>query len=474
MMQTLDWSDLTWFDAFNALCAQLAREYPFTQWKGIDWDALGARIAPRVAHAQAAQSPRAYYLALRELVYAIPDARMQLWGDDLGLRLEQIGGSFGLILARLDDDRILVSAVKPARPAAGAGISIGAQVMTWDNLPIDTALARTSILWAEHPPATHALYQMQQLRLLTRAPIGTTIRVTFRNAERGTETIPLVAENDQFELFQQTALAPIQPPGHTVIGKILPSGIGVLTLDSLAPNHPRIYERFQKLLREFIAQRVIGIVLDLRQCGDGDDMLAASLAGFFHRQPIFYAARADAANAFALDWRDPHTPLRILPQPIYYDGPVAALIGARTSGAAEGLARGIQRAHHGTLVGSCASSGTLSGALHLHTHQVQLPGGYLIEFPTARELNQDGVIQIESNRFGVGGVVPNVRVPLNQETWAQQSLENRDVELAYAVYALTNTARQMTMPKPQAQVAHAHPRWLPDIKTSRWVWQAQP
>jgi carboxyl-terminal processing protease len=461
-----DLSNLTLSESFNALCAQLAREYPFTAWKGIDWDALAARYASRIARAEQEQSARDYYRALREFVYAIPDARMQLWGNDGGSRHAHIGGGFGLALTRLDDGRVLICDVLKNSPAARANIRIGAQILAWNDLPIHAALTRTPIVWAERPPATRALREIQQCRLLTRAPIGASARVTCCNPRDHAQTVELIAEDDAMELFRRTALVATQPTSGAVVGKILPSGIGLITLHALAPDSSRIYFRFRNILRDFIQQRVVGVVIDLRRCDDGDDALAATLAGFFRRTPIFYAALArldEATQTFSLDWRDSEMPLRIMPQRICYEGPVAAIIGARTSGAAEGLARGIQRAQHGTLVGFGASSGMFSGAMRLRAGEAQMPGGYIVAFPTTRGLNQDGVIQIEGNRFGEGGLAPDVRVPFDEETFAQVFIEGRDVALTYAVFTLTNAARQIAAREQAArrQVVRVRERCLP-------------
>ena len=47
-----DFTDLSYTDAFEALFEKASREYPFTQEKDIDWQALHDEFAPRVAQAQ--------------------------------------------------------------------------------------------------------------------------------------------------------------------------------------------------------------------------------------------------------------------------------------------------------------------------------------------------------------------------------------------------------------------------------------
>jgi len=467
----IDLSNLTPSESFRALCAHLARAYPFTAWKGIDWNALSARWMPRLARAEAEQSADQYYLALREFVYAIPDARLQLWGDDGGLQRACIGGSFGFVLARLDDGRVVVSFVREASSAARAGIRVGTSVLAWNDLPIDDAIAQTPVIWAERPPATRAIREIQQRRLLTRAPSGTIARITCADA-----SVELVAEDDRMELWYQSALVALPPPSDAVFGKVMPSGVGLITLGALSRHASRrVLDRTQALLRDFIRQRVIGIVLDLRQCDDGDNALAAAVASFFHPKPIFFAALAkwdSATRTFTFDLHDSQTPLRTQhASSVCYTGPVVALIGPRTSGAAEGLARAIQRAPNGMLIGLGATGGSFSGARDLPMGEAQLPGGYVITFPTTGGLNQDGVVWIEGNRFGEGGVTPNVRVPLNDDTFVQTFVEGRDLELTYAVYTLTNRARdaQRATPVETRRVVSSPARqrrlaWIP-----RWV-----
>jgi hypothetical protein len=58
-----DLSALTWTHAFRKLNQKLAREYAFTEWKGIDWAALRHKYEPRVARAEASGDIERYYLS---------------------------------------------------------------------------------------------------------------------------------------------------------------------------------------------------------------------------------------------------------------------------------------------------------------------------------------------------------------------------------------------------------------------------
>src|SRR3990172_2155669 len=58
-----DFSDLDYSDAFESLFAKVSQEYPFTQEKAIDWQALYDEYAPRIAKARNGSD---FYQALRD------------------------------------------------------------------------------------------------------------------------------------------------------------------------------------------------------------------------------------------------------------------------------------------------------------------------------------------------------------------------------------------------------------------------
>ena len=68
-----DFSQLTWPDAFEKLNDDLSRAYALGAWKRIDWKALHEVTAPKIADATRTGDRAAYYLALREYLWSLPD-----------------------------------------------------------------------------------------------------------------------------------------------------------------------------------------------------------------------------------------------------------------------------------------------------------------------------------------------------------------------------------------------------------------
>jgi carboxyl-terminal processing protease len=156
-------------------------EYPFGDWKGIDWQGLNAEFRPRIAEAEANNHIKAYYLALRQYTYSFPDGHVSLVGDDLGLKAEQVGGGYGLAIAGLDDRRVIAHLVLADGPAAKAGLEVGAEILEWNGQPIEPALSQVKILWSDNPPATNEGLRLQQYRFLVRAPVGAEATIVFQN-----------------------------------------------------------------------------------------------------------------------------------------------------------------------------------------------------------------------------------------------------------------------------------------------------
>jgi hypothetical protein len=145
-----DLSGADYATAFEELFAKASREYPFSQDKGIDWDALHAEFSPRFA---AATSDEAFYRALKEFTLAIPDGHIGV-SFNPDVFFADLGGSFGLVLAELSDGRVIVQDVigqtseGERTPGAVAGIIPGAEILEWDGKPIASALDTVKLIAA--------------------------------------------------------------------------------------------------------------------------------------------------------------------------------------------------------------------------------------------------------------------------------------------------------------------------------------
>ena len=65
-----DFSGLSYSEAFDAMIEKMRKEYAFTEYKQIDWDAKSAEFRPRFVAAEEAQDEKAYRVALRDFTWS--------------------------------------------------------------------------------------------------------------------------------------------------------------------------------------------------------------------------------------------------------------------------------------------------------------------------------------------------------------------------------------------------------------------
>jgi carboxyl-terminal processing protease len=457
-----DLSNMSWSDAFRETCAYMEERYAFTEWRGVDWDSLYATYAPKIADAEKNGDRAAYYRTLREFSGAIPDGHvMVLAPDDFGAKYADIGGGYGLAVARLDSGKVIVIYVAEGSEAERAGVRFGDEVVSWNGRPIGEAIDAASIIWAPVKPSTGEGILLQKQRFLTRAPVGTPAKVGIAGPEGSApRTINLTAADDGYETLARTSIflgreandgkagSSAELKGmisnDTVTSRTLPGGIAYI---AVYEEFYDVYQPFRAAVKDAIASGAPGIVVDLRFNRGGDDNLAAAYAGWFVDRPVFYeygTTYDPGTGEPAVLWES-----WTQPRPDRYTGPVALLVSPYTISSGEGLPKVFAESGTGAIVSWYGTN----GAFGMESMGPLLPLGILTAFPTGASLDESGSIQVDSNASMVGGVAPTVRVPLDTETLAR-AMAGEDVQLAYAVEWIGGQNRESS-PAPTA----AAPGW---------------
>ncbi len=91
----------------------------------------------------------------------------------------------------------------------------------------------------------------------------------------------------------------------------------------------------------------------------------------------------------------------------------------------------IQQLPQGTIIGMEGTGGSFAaGDL---TDVFHMPGGYIINYLPQASLDANGIIQVDSDADGNGGVSPNVRVPMTETNIRPVFVDGTDVVLQAAV-----------------------------------------
>ena len=187
---SIDCSRLSWSDAFSQLHTKISTEYSFTTWRGIDWDVLKAKFEPIIAEAEneTPKNKEKYYQALRDYMISLHDTHAAVLADKkdsvaVSFVLDEVAkhtsGSYGLIITHTSDNKYIVSYVAQGGAADIVGIKPGAEIISWNNLPIQQAAAQSPLTWSSqllivmtYSPATTAGINYEKLRMLLCASIN--------------------------------------------------------------------------------------------------------------------------------------------------------------------------------------------------------------------------------------------------------------------------------------------------------------
>jgi carboxyl-terminal processing protease len=413
-----DFSNLSYTDAFDQLFLKISKEYPFTAEKGIDWQAIYTRIQPEIANAHNTSD---FYKALRDFAFSIPDGHVGLQLDPQ-VFYDENGGGFGLVLAELSDGRVIVTDVLPNLPAADAGIQPGAEIVTWNGIPVKTAIDQ--IVPALGPYSSEQAKRQGQITFLTRVPPNSSVDVSYVNpGDQSPNQISLKSVPEYDSLFQ--ALGYNDQPLLPLEAKILqPSGLGYIRIHSFDDNYHLMAQLWERYIQDFQDQKVPGIIIDVRSNPGGNAGLANDFAGFFFKNEMdIYRRSYFNEKTGKFEYEEP--PAKVKPAPgTIYDQPLAVLVSPDCVSACEGFAYTLQLDGRSTVVGHYPSAGAFG---EVGRGQYKLPDGLSMQFPTGRPETMDGKVLIEGT-----GVIPDITVPVTE----QSALSQEDTVLQSAIQAL--------------------------------------
>jgi carboxyl-terminal processing protease len=432
--EMFDLRTLDWLNAFDSLHSIMQVRYPFTEWKGINWDQKFTQTQPKIQEAQTEFDVVKFTGAMLEYLYSIPDGHIAYFGDSLFKQTTQ-SGSFGLNILPISDGSIVVNIVPDSNAAYLTGIRCGDEIISWNGTPI-SELPEQKVYNSSCGTMEGKL--LNRYQLLCRDSVGAMVDITFVSRETGNQhTVTLTAEADNFQLYDQSRFLTgyIPDPNNLVYHEILDNQVGYLrllselcpdglTLDSIRKTD--IYLAVKEAITDFNEQNIEKLVFDLRINNGGIPLLGSAISGFFIETPLFweYSSGSSTINFAILDT------IITVPESTHFDGEVIVIVGPNDISTGEGIPMILQRLPNVRVVSFWGTNGSFGNMYDLVVMPVE---GQFFIYPYGRSYDENMVIQLDSDSNMVGGIQPDIRIPLTVERVIEQWQDGKDVELEYAI-----------------------------------------
>lgn len=402
-----DFSDQSYVDAFDSMIEKFRKEYAYTEYYGLDWDALAQEWRPRVAELEDGDVA-GLSRVLRDFLYNVPDGHVgiglnQTLFDDFVTRTD---GGLGIAIRQLDDGRVIANFLLEGSPAAEAGMELGAEITSMQGMPIMEWVSQARPESVH--PANHVL-DLQQLRYATRFPLGTVVDFSFINPgsdEEISASVEVVTERESFAFssFNQG----VSPTRLPVEFELLPSGYMYVEINSFSDDERLTALLWERMIQETQDNQALGIIIDMRNNGGGSGFLADQMAAYFFNEPYELGNTGVYNDDIDDFFFNPDNVDRFFlpPEEQRYDGPVAVIVGPACFSACEFFSWDMTVEDRAAIVGQYPTGG-YGGSVQAFF----MPEGINITLTVGRALDPEGNIHIE----GIG-VQPTVRVPVTEET----------------------------------------------------------
>ena len=422
----VDYSDQSYSDAFNSLIDLLTKEYAFTAYKDIDWEAKRTEFLPLFEAAATDEDARAYQRALRDFGWSIPDGHVSgaFVSEDFQLA---IAGGLGIAIRETDEGSVIVNFVGEGSPAETAGITLGTEIVSIDGVPIGDAIGNAVAFSA--PFSTEHFKRLQQMRYAVRFPIETEVELTWIDAEgeEVTETMKVISEYDSFSFssFARGTTGFEIPVDYKLLeaDEYGENDYGYVKIDSFSDNSVLTIQLWERLIRTLKQYAVGGLIIDMRQNGGGSGFLADQMAAYFFQEPHVLGNSGFYDEDRGEFYFDPEGQDRYyLPaEDLRYDGEVAIIVGPFCLSACEFFSYDMTIDDRATVVGHYPTGG-LGGSIK----SIKMPDEEYFTYTIGRAVDADGEIHIEGK-----GVPPSVQVTVTEENLLAD--EDEDVLLDAAI-----------------------------------------
>lgn len=443
-----NYASMSYSRAFKNLNEGLEKNYPFSDWKRIDYEKKYDEYIERFNNADKNKDKEEYYIALKDYLLSFNDGHITAINPlqlpplsvvdhfTLGLSLKYASAGYGFSLVKLDNGNVVVTIIDENSEAYKAGIRMGTVVTKWNNKPIQQAANEVSKVWSISRSADKDNMEQNNYMMLVRAQKGENANITFIDQSNKEQTLTLNADNWNYKIDtkDRDLFYHIDKKFEEFNYRLLNNKHGYIKLQTMNPeNQDKVFEEFKKALNEFKENKAEDLIIDVRNNDGGYDEFGAKIIGLFSKNKnLYHEEKIYNSQTKALE---KYNDLFIEPNYIGFDKKMVILANSRTISAGEGFVYNLKKLNN---VKSAGISGTNGSYGSLTDGQILMPENYMINYPKVACLDESGRIMIDSDYTGIGGVKPDLKIPLDMKAVKEIYEKNNDYEIDYLLNYLEN------------------------------------
>lgn len=272
--QAVDLRSLSYQESFARLLDELERTYIFTDYRGVDWEALREKYLPKAAQVR---DVREFHQLLENALFSFRDGHLAILGPGLP---DWLWGKIGMQVYPVNGELMVID-TDTGSPVGRSAIIPGS-VITHVN-------GQDAMRYFESVPRAiySAGHESEDMwfrgDLAFRAEPGAPFEIAYRLPNGQTGEVVLRSEPIT-EITDDYTPSPPGPLYYT----ILESGIGIITIRNFTSAF--LNDRWDDAIQAMQAENVFGIIIDLRSNGGGFSGIANYMVGDFLDEDM-YAGR---------------------------------------------------------------------------------------------------------------------------------------------------------------------------------------
>lgn len=344
---------------------------------------------------------------------------------------ELIQNYYGMSLLKLDQgDYVAVNVVEEGS-AYRAGIKEGTVIKKWNGENISEQSMKIKKLLPINCFMFAHKENIERFQPFYVACSGEKkVEVTFLNEQNVEKMVTLDSMGNGYEYLYKTIGKFLQK--KTVVStqnisyKTMVNRIGYLQITEMGSDYDDIKVQMKKYVGQMKTDAIKYLVIDVRNNCGGVDKAGAIITGQFASEDMLYL-KETIYNVEKAQYKVNSTITVEAEKQI--DIPIIILVNSQCISAGEGFVYNMGKLKQVTIAGITGTNGSFGTIEGVDV----MPEGLLAVYPSIACVDEEDTVMIDSKKDGIGGIKPELRIPVDESAASLLFSEEEDYELGYVL-----------------------------------------